>query len=434
MVAHLHIGRENVAIYHLSVKIIGRSSSRNAVAAAAYRAATELYDDRLREVHDKFTQAPVVHSEIMLPHSAPDYLLDRETLWNKVEAREVRRDARLAREIEVALPRELDKPEAIRLVRDFVQEQFVSRGMIADLNVHWGSATDGESQPHAHVMLTMRSVDADGFGHKVRDWDHKDILVGWRERWASLMNQRMTELGHDISVDHRSLVEQGITLKPQVKIGPASGSRHERVAESDVIARENGQRIIDDPTIVLHAITRQHPTFTRQDIAKFVHRYSDGLEQFADAMARVEASPELVRIEGDRFTTRERIAAQQHQHASMRERLSVVSQRLGAAVRTVVSKVRNAAWAVATRWGVAQQKVKAMAEQRAAVALTDRHHHRMREEVADMDIARVNGGRDVVVKMWGQADRDAARGRMAARQPSPEAPRDTTRQTSRFVQ
>jgi len=110
----------------------------------------------------------VVHSEIMLPMGSPDHWLDRGTLWNEVEAGEKRRDAQLARDIEISLPRELGQAEAIRLARDFVQEQFVSRSMVADLNVHWTVASDGALQPHAHVMLTMREVVPGRDGHPER--------------------------------------------------------------------------------------------------------------------------------------------------------------------------------------------------------------------------------------------------------------------------
>ena len=83
----------------------------------------------------------------------------------------MRRDAQLAREIEFAIPREMAQADGIALAREFVAEEFVARGMVADLNVHWDIGADGEPKPHAHVILTMRSVDEDGFGAKVRDWN-----------------------------------------------------------------------------------------------------------------------------------------------------------------------------------------------------------------------------------------------------------------------
>ena len=305
-----------MALYHFSAKIISRSDGRSAIAAAAYRSAEELEDVLTGRVHDYTAKQGVVHSKILLPEGAPLRLQDRSVLWNEVEAGERRKDAQLARDIEIALPRELSQAEAIALVRDFVAEQFVARGMIADLNVHWGRTADGEDQPHAHVMLTMRSVDEDGFGQKVREWNALSLLVDWRERWAELANERLCALGHDARIDHRSHAEQGIDLEPQHKIGPAGARREargedaERAAEHRAIARGNGERLLAEPKIALRALTQQHSTFSKRDLARFVSRHSDEAEQFAAVMAAVQASPELVRVGEDergqdRFSTRE---------------------------------------------------------------------------------------------------------------------------------
>src|SRR3546814_3285256 len=160
-----------MAIFHLSVQVIGRAQGRSAVAAAAYRPPERLHDERLDRDHD-FTNKPgVVHAEILLPEGAPERLSDRERLWNEVEATEKRKDAQLSREVEFAIPREMNQQQGIELARDFAQAEFVERGMIADLNVHWDIGADGLAKPHAHVMLTMREVGEDGFGAKVRDWN-----------------------------------------------------------------------------------------------------------------------------------------------------------------------------------------------------------------------------------------------------------------------
>ena len=338
-----------MAVYHFSAKVIGRSAGRSAVAAAAYRAAEKLHDERLERDHDYRAKAGVVHSEILLPEGAPARWLDRGCLWNEVEASERQRNAQLARDIEIALPRELSQAEAVRLARDFVREQFVSRGMVADLNVHWAMSGDGEAQPHAHVMLTMRRVepghgpegqeDGTGFGLKERGWNSTELLRGWRERWAEVANERLCELGHDVRIDHRSYAEQGIELEPQHKIGPAGarraerGEEAERAAEHDAIARRNGERIAADPSIALDALTRQHSTFTKHDLARFVSRQTDGAEQFRRVLAVVEASPELVRVGVDgrgreRFTTHEMLACERR----MEQAAAELSGRKGHAV------------------------------------------------------------------------------------------------------
>jgi Ti-type conjugative transfer relaxase TraA len=316
-----------MAIYHFSAKAISRAAGSSAVAASAYRAGERLHDDRLGRTHDFTNKAGVVHSEVMLPEGANEAWSDREQLWNDVEAAEVRKDAQLAREIEFALPREMTQAQAIELARDFVKAEFVDRGMIADLNVHWDIGADGEAKPHAHVMLTMREivVGEDGnatFGAKVREWNRTELLTHWREAWATHANQRMAELDIDARIDHRSLAAQGIDLEPQSKIGAAAsrmageGLSPERLAEHADIARSNGEEIITDPNIALNAITHQQATFTTQDLAMFAHRHSADKEQFDAVMSAVKNAPELIALGkdgkgNDRFTSREMIETEQ---------------------------------------------------------------------------------------------------------------------------
>ena len=304
-----------MALYHFSAKVISRANGSSVVAAAAYRSASRLHDQRLDRHHDFSNKAGVVHSDVMLPDAAPEEWRDREKLWNAVEAAEVRKDAQLAREVEFAIPRELDQAEGIRLAREFVAREFVTRGMIADLNVHWDVGADGMLKPHAHVMLTMREVGEQGFGAKVRDWNSTQLLEHWRGAWADHVNQRLAELDIDARVDHRSLEAQGIDLEPQHKIGPAAarmaaqGLASERLAEHHAIARANGDKLLARPALALDAITHQQATFTNRNLAMFVHRHSDGKEQFDRVMAAVKAAPELVALGKDghgeqRFTSR----------------------------------------------------------------------------------------------------------------------------------
>lgn len=336
-----------MAIYHFSAKVVSRANGSSAVASAAYRAAERLSDERLGRDHDFTNKTGVVHSEIMLPEGAPERLGDRETLWNAVEAGEVRKDAQLARDVEFAIPREMNSQDGIQLARDFVAREFVSRGMIADLNVHWDKAEDGSPKPHAHVMLSMREVGPDGFGQKERDWNSKELLGRWRESWADHVNTRMAELGFDARVDHRTLEAQGIPLEPQHKIG-AAGSRRavhgedaERAEDHMRIARENGDKIIADPAIALNAITHSQATFTKRDLAQFAFRHSDGKDQFDAVMASVRGSPELVALgkdgkDQDRFTSRDMIAVE--------ERLGLSASMLATSERHgVADQSRNAA-------------------------------------------------------------------------------------------
>jgi len=346
-----------MAIYHLHVKVIGRKVGSSAVASAAYRSGSRLRDERLDRSHDFSAKRGVVHSELMLPEHAPEAWSDRERLWNDVEAFEVRKDAQLAREVEFALPREMSEARGIELARDFVRREFVDRGMIADLNVHWDMAEDGMPKPHAHVMLTMRAVDENGFGRKVRDWNRTEMVQRWRERWAALANERLAELDIDARIDHRSLEAQGIALEPQSQVGaPAQRIEGEGIEAADraemhrEIARGNGARIIADPSLGLDAITQQQSTFTQRDMAKFAHRHSDGIDQFNEVIGAIRSAPNLVEVGKDargedRFTTREMIEAEQRLHRAA----ELMAERERHEVR---DRDREAALALAERRGL----------------------------------------------------------------------------------
>ena len=323
-----------MAIYHFSVQVIGRGAGRSAVAAAAYRSGSRLRDDRLGRDQDFSAKRGIVHSEVMLPENAPEAWSDRERLWNDVEAFEKRKDAQLCREVEFAIPREMTERQGIELARDFGQAEFVDQGMIADVNVHWDIGEDGMPKPHAHVMLTMRSVDENGFGQKVRDWNRTELVERWRERWADHVNERLAELDIDARIDHRSLEAQSIGLEPQTKIGApvqrieAAGLEADRAEDHRRIARENGTRIVADPSAGLDAITQQQSTFTRRDMAMFAHRHSDGIDQFNQVMGAMRGASDLVELGKDdagqdRFTTNDMIEAEQRLHraaAMMAER------------------------------------------------------------------------------------------------------------------
>jgi len=304
-----------MAIYHLSAQIISRKEGRSAVAAAAYRAGENLYDERVGKVFDYTRKQGVEYSEILAPPEAPSWVHDRQSLWNAIERAEKRKDAQLAREIEIGLPRELSKDQQVNLLREFVKTTFVSHGMVADVALH----LDNEKNPHAHVMLTTRGISSDGFGQKRRDWNARTELLEWREGWANLANQHLAQAGHDIRIDHRTLEAQGIDLVPGRKIGLSAERQQqpdlpreaaERVAEQRDIAAENGQRILEDPSLALHAITHTQATFTTRDIARYLHPRTDGPEQFQAAYLKVMTSSDLVPLGTDergqtRFTTEE---------------------------------------------------------------------------------------------------------------------------------
>lgn len=298
-----------MAIYHFSAQTISRSQGRSSVAAAAYRAGEELYDARLDKTHDFTKKNDVLEKEILLPDGAPVWMKDREQLWNAVEQKENRKDAQSAREINIALPKELNQKQNWELAREFVKQEFVDKGMVADLTVHAGG-TEQEPQPHAHIMLTMREVTEEGFGQKVRSWNDKELLKSWREHWGEKCNLELARHGFDVQIDHRSLEAQGINLEPQSKIGAKSAQfKMVRMAEHQELAERNGERLKTNPEIALDAITRQQSTFTHHDLARFVNRHTKDEAQFTEVYEAIKSSPEIAYLgtddaNRDRYTTR----------------------------------------------------------------------------------------------------------------------------------
>lgn len=213
-----------MAIYHLHVKNIGRADGRSAVACAAYRAG-ETLPNEAEERDSKFGgRRDVLHAEIRLPPGAPDWMQDRASLWNAVERAEKRRDARLAKEIEFALPCELSRAEWLVVARELA-DAYVSRGHAVDLAVH----DDGTARnPHVHLMLATRQVTATGFGGKLRAADHPGFVTEARALWAGIANTALGKAGSDATVDHRSHAAQAIAAVPGQHRGPDPDARRAR--------------------------------------------------------------------------------------------------------------------------------------------------------------------------------------------------------------
>lgn len=293
-----------MAIYHFHCAFISRSKGLSAVAVAGRRAGERLYDSRLGKKVG-CAEDDVVFKAILLPSVAPKWMLDREKLWNAVEQAEGRKDSRLARDIDISLPQELSNEQNIKLATEFVQDEFVVLGMVADLCVHVIRSKDMQERPHMHIMLTTRKVDEDGFGLKEIGWDKKDKLMRWREAWAKYLNKYLALNGIEQRVDHRSNAERGIDLIPQNKVGSKHRKDVYRVKseEHERIARENGEKILKDPMIILRAIACTQSVFTDKDLVKFIERYTVDTEQFNIVYEKVKASKRIIPIENsEKFT------------------------------------------------------------------------------------------------------------------------------------
>jgi hypothetical protein len=230
-----------MAIYHFSAKMISRSTGRSAVAAAAYRTAERIEDQRQGLEHDYSNRRGVLYTEILAPDGTPEPLRNRATLWNAVEQVERRKDAQLAREVTVALPHELTDAQRTSLVRSFVQSAFVDRGMIADVALHAPGQEGDERNHHAHIMLTTRSISTDGFGGKDRSWNSKELLAEWRESWAEHANAYLREIEAVREIDHRSLEaqrEEKLDLKEQALERGDTKAAHELAIEAVELNRD----------------------------------------------------------------------------------------------------------------------------------------------------------------------------------------------------
>lgn len=321
-----------MAIYHLRLKVISRSlgrvarpggaTRRSVVAAAAYRSGERLYDSSQAKWF-AFDKPDVVFTEILAPEGAPSWVFDRQTLWNLVERAEKRADAQLAREVEITLPRELSREAQIDLVRGFVRQHFVAKGMVADVAIHRPPAADGLEQPHAHVLLTLRRLDGStptGFAAtKERDWNEPEKIARlvaearkqfnrtasegdrvaleeaealrnvniWRAAWADHANGALEAAGSDARIDHRTLEKQGIFRLPQMSLGIA---RH--IEKAYDYLRE---RITQWVAIKKRAeLMQEAQHLQRRDPAKLTHfllRLTDMAEGFAASMRKPDTHP-----------------------------------------------------------------------------------------------------------------------------------------------
>ena len=323
-----------MAIYHLTATVISRGRGQSIVAAAAYRCGAVLRDQRYGVTHNYQGKRGVVHAEIMAPSEAPEWVRNREALWNAVEAGENRKDAQLARLVEVGLPVELSVEERIDLVRDYVARQFVAQGMVADFCVR------GEvGNPHAHILLTLRGLTSAGFGRKRRQWNGKSMLLEWRSAWANRANDHLARAGHAVRIDHRTLEAQQIELTPGRRIGIARARRGDatlpahlagRIDEQRRIANENGSIIVEDPTVALRALTLQRPIFTHEELTRFLRSRTGGEAQLDEALRAVVQSPDFVVLDPEAglagaLTSRDMVEAQ----ASLKRRATSLAARRG---------------------------------------------------------------------------------------------------------
>nr|HAZ5017134.1 MobA/MobL family protein [Enterococcus faecium] len=267
-----------MAIYHLSIKIISRGKGKSAVAAASYRSGEKIKNEYDGIVHDFTRKGGIAHTEILLPRNAPQEFASRSVLWNSVEKIEKSKNSQLAREIEIALPKELSREKQIELVRKYVKENFVKVGMCADVALH--DKNDGN--PHAHILLTMRPLNEDKTwgakskkeyildknGEKIKlkngnyktrkinttDWNEQEKAEEWRKAWADITNKYLEENSIQEKVDHRSYQRQGIEQIPTIHLGVSATQMEKKGIATD---RGNINREIKHQNAILREISRR---------------------------------------------------------------------------------------------------------------------------------------------------------------------------------
>ena len=247
-----------MAIYHLSTKIISRSKGKSSIASSAYRSGEKLYNKRDGLIHDYTKRKDVIYKEIFKPMNAPNWVLDREQLWNEVEQIEKSKNSQLAREIDIALPIELNEKERIELLRKYVIDNFSSKGMVADVVIH--DKKDGN--PHSHIMLTMRPFEENGeWGAKAKkeyildkngnktyskngnaksrkiettNWNKKETLEHWGEQWAIYANKALEKANRKERIDHRSYEDRGIDKLATRHEGPTVRAMEKKGIKTEI--------------------------------------------------------------------------------------------------------------------------------------------------------------------------------------------------------
>ncbi len=230
-----------MAIYHLNVKNISRGDGRDIVAAAAYRAGEVLPNEAEERLSDFGGRRDVVASEIRLPAGAPEWMANRSSLWNAVEAAEKRKDARLAKEVEFALPLELPRIAWLGIAR-LMADAYTAQGFVVDMAIHDDGA---RRNPHVHLLMTTRLVGPDGFGLKIRSADGKQFVTEARKLWERIANDALGKAGLAVAIDSRSYAKRKLDRLPGRHRGPNPEERRARRVDAQR-EREMAPRELDE--------------------------------------------------------------------------------------------------------------------------------------------------------------------------------------------
>ena len=267
------------------------------MSAAAYQSGEKLFSEYDGQWKSGDHQERIVFKDILLPPNAPRAYADRQTLWNAVDASEPKDNAQTARRFIITLPKELSIEENIRLIRDYCQKQFVDRGMIADIAVHFDDKEP--PNPHAHILCTMRSMNEQGQwndktktafaldenGNRIMgkngkwkriridtvDWNDRKYCEIWRHEWEVMQNAALEEAGREERVDMRSYERQGIEIAPQVHLGPAAFALEKQGIRTELGNHNNAVKHINN----LFSAIRRKLKSMREWLKELIEVFSD---------------------------------------------------------------------------------------------------------------------------------------------------------------
>lgn len=308
-----------MAIFHCSIKIVGRGKGKSAVASAAYRSGEKITNEYDGETHNYTRKGGIAFTGILLPDHAPKEYQDRSNLWNAVERAERSKNAQLARDIEVAIPNEIPREYWQRLMTDYCKSNFVSKGMIADFCIH----DKDPNNPHCHILLTMRPIDKNGkwlaksrkvydldsngnrmklpSGHwkshkeDTTDWNSQDNAELWRENWGKHCNLYLENLGQSERIDHRSYERQGIDKIPSIHLGVQASQMEQKGIATE---RGNLNRQIAEDNKNLR-VTRARITrlvkWQREEKARPLDLSQTGFK--ASVMDKLQANKEVLKYQ-----------------------------------------------------------------------------------------------------------------------------------------
>jgi hypothetical protein len=318
-----------MASFHLAVKAISRGAGRSATAAAAYRAGVEIEDDRTGLAHDYTRKHGIEPSEIVAPDDVPSWVHDRAALWNAAEAAERRKDAKVAREYEIALPAELDAAQRRDLALGFAREISNRYGVAVDVAIHLPGREGDHRNHHAHLLATTRRIGPEGLGAKTRELDVKATasveVEQLRQRWANMQNIALEQTGHVERVDHRTLKAQGIEAEPELKQGPAVTAMERKAKQ---IAQGEGREYQPVTKVAQHNAEVQERRGLRQYIERGTEwlrqageRVSGRIHDFAASMGgAIERDQRAAEVAEQAIQETERLAVERQRQAEIARR------------------------------------------------------------------------------------------------------------------